>query len=71
MARALVSTQLARTAERFSRVLGQNNPAVRSSTARIVPMATKQRVHPADRIVGWGCAFGAFALVGFACLGWL
>lgn len=71
MTRALIAHQLARTPDRFSRVLCQSNPAVRSSTARIVPMATKQPMHPADRIVAWGCAFGAVALITFAGLGWL
>jgi hypothetical protein len=37
----------------------------------IVPMATPIVTHPADRIVGWGCAIGAVALITFSCLGWL
>jgi len=71
MTRALIAHQLPRTPERFSRVLAQSNPAVRSSAVHIVPMATKQPLHPADRIVAWGCAFGAVAMVIFAGLGWL
>lgn len=37
----------------------------------IVPMVTPAATHPADQIVGWGCAAGAVALVAFASLGWL
>lgn len=67
--KAGVATLMPRTAPRFSRSLDASNPCVRSSTVRIEPMATKQRVHPADRIVGWACAFGAVALVILACMG--
>lgn len=69
--KAGVATLMPRTVPRFSRSLDASNPCVRSSTVRIEPMATKQRVHPADRIVGWGCAFGAVVLITFASLGWL
>jgi hypothetical protein len=63
MSRALIAHQVARTPDRFSRVLSQSNPSVRSSNARIVPMNTPQRTHPADVVVGCACAFGGVALI--------
>lgn len=69
--KAGVAALLPHTPERFSRVLGQANPSVRSSIARIVPMATPAKIHHDDVIVGAVCVFALIALIVFACLGWL
>jgi len=69
--RALIAHQVPRTPDRFSRVLCQNNPAVRSSTARIVPMATPQRMHPADKLVGCASIAAGVVLGIFGYVGWL
>lgn len=55
--------------QRFSRVLGERNACIRSSTAQIVPMADTAPMHTADRIVLWACAFGGVSLLLLALLG--
>lgn len=70
MSRALVSSQVPRTPERFSRTLGERNACTRSSSVEIVPMADVP-MHRGDVWVLRVSAAALVALVLMMLVGWV
>lgn len=70
MSRALVSSQVQRTPERFSRTLGERNACTRSSTAQIVPMPDAP-MHRGDVWVVSVALAALVALVLMMLVGWV
>ena len=70
MSRALISAQVQRTPDRFSRTLGERNACMRSSSAQIEPMGDAP-MHPADVLVLRACAAALVVLVLMMLVGWV